>query len=82
MNPPAGADMRQGLDADASTDHRRDTPETDDASAEHRAAYRRARDLVANATTEHLIGLLGSDDDLKRTAARDELHRRREHVST
>lgn len=49
-----------------------DIPESDDRGAERRAAYRRARDLVANATTEHLVGLLGADDDLKRTAARDE----------
>jgi hypothetical protein len=47
-----------------------------------RARYRRERDVVANATTEHLVGLLGADDELQRTAARDELLRRNQPVST
>ena len=43
-----------------------------------RMAYRRERDMVANATTERLLSLLDTDDEIKRTAARDELWRRNE----
>jgi hypothetical protein len=56
--------------------------EDDDGAAKRRAAYRRERDVIAHATTAHLVGLLGVDDELKRTAARDELLRRGEHSST
>jgi hypothetical protein len=45
-------------------------------------AYRRERDMVANATTERLLSLLDTDDEIKRTAARDELWRRGEQRMT
>lgn len=54
--------------------------ESDDNGARRRAAYRRARDVLANATSAHLVDLLDVDDELKRTAARDELLRRGEPV--
>jgi hypothetical protein len=47
-----------------------------DDGARRRAAYRRERDCVAGATSERLVSLLGSDDELRRTAASDELLRR------
>ena len=56
--------------------------DSDDEHARHRKAYRRERDVLANATSAHLMDLLGADDDLKRAAARDELLRRGEQVST
>jgi hypothetical protein len=54
----------------------------DERVARHREAYRRQRDMLASATNAHLMDLLGTDDDLRRTAARDELLRRGEQVST
>ena len=57
------------------------TAEGDDIT-KHRMAYRRERDMVANATTARLLSLLTADDELKRTAARDELWRRGERGET
>lgn len=55
-----------------------------DEITKRRIAYRRERDMVANATTERLLSLLEADDEMKRTAARDELLHRGEdeYVST
>lgn len=56
-----------------------------DEITKRRIAYRRERDMVANATTARLLSLLEAEDEIKRTAARDELWRRGEqdeHVST
>jgi hypothetical protein len=54
----------------------------DDGAARRREAYRQQRDALANATSAHLVDLLGADDELTRTAARDELLRRGEHAGT
>jgi hypothetical protein len=53
-------------------------PAEGDEITKRRMAYRRERDMVANATTGRLLSLLDADDELKRTAARDELMRRGE----
>ena len=53
-----------------------------DEITKRRMAYRRERDMVANATTERLLSLLDTDDEIKRTAARDELWRRGEQRMT
>lgn len=47
-----------------------------DEITKRRLRYRRERDMVANATTERLLSLLDAEDEMKRIAARDELHRR------
>lgn len=48
----------------------------DDERQRHRAAYRRERDVLANADTARLVALLGDENEIKRTAAQDELLRR------
>jgi hypothetical protein len=52
-----------------------------DEITKRRMAYRRERDMIANATTERLLSLLDADDEMKRIAAHDELWRRGEHGS-